>query len=509
MKNSGKRVLISVYYKDGIDKIGAALHDNGWEIISTGGTASFLEENAIPVTKVSDITGFPEILSGRVKTLHPKIFGPILAQNNEEHLRELEQFSLSKIDMVIVNFYPFEEFLEMNSSLETMIEKIDIGGPAMVRASAKNYLDTIVIVKESDYSIVLDKVIPGTISSADRKKLSAKAFSYTSYYDSLVAGYLNGEAGIDNDFLNFAGKKFLSLRYGENPHQKGAVYITDKNSPINNLHQIQGKQLSYNNILDLSVVYDMINQFHKEKDHFCVVVKHQNPCGASLHSSQPEAFKNALSGDPLSAFGGIVGFNQIVDKISAEKMSKIFLEVIIAPEFSKDSINILKKKKNLRLIEMRPGYLEKNHIKSIQGGFIIQEKDNSNKDQSEFDLKTKRDLTHSEKQDVSFGWKMIKYIKSNAILIVKDEKILGVGAGQMSRIDSVSIAINKAGSSVKGAILLSDAFFPFSDSIETACKNGISVIVEPGGSVRDEEVIKTADTFGISLLFTGIRHFLH
>lgn len=509
MKKSGKRALISVYHKDGIDKIGSALHENGWEIISTGGTASFLEKNSIPVTKVSDITGFPEILGGRVKTLHPKIFGPILARKNETHLKELEKFSLSKIDLVIVNFYPFEEFLKMNSSLETMIEKIDIGGPAMVRAAAKNYMDTIVIVKESDYSLVEEKVIPGNISSFDRKQLSSKAFSYTSYYDSLVANYLNEGTNIENDYLNLSGEKFFSLRYGENPHQKGAIYITDDDSPIKNLNQLQGKQLSYNNILDLSVVYDMINQFYKEKDKFCVIVKHQNPCGASLHKSQVNAFENALSGDPLSAFGGIVGFNHKVDKQSAEKMSKIFLEVIIAPEFSEDSINILKKKKNLRLIELKPGYLEKDHIKSIQGGFIIQEKDNINKDHSEFELKTKRDLTDSEKLDVSFGWKMIKYIKSNAILIVKGQTILGVGAGQMSRIDSVNIAINKSGSSVKDAILLSDAFFPFSDSIETASDNGISVVVEPGGSVRDDEVIKAADECEISLLFTGIRHFLH
>ncbi len=509
MKNSGKRALISVYYKDGIDKIGKALHANGWEITSTGGTASFLEENSIPVTRVSDITGFPEILGGRVKTLHPKIFGPILAQKNNDHLKELEKLSLSKIDLVIVNFYPFEEFLKKNSSLETMIEKIDIGGPTMVRAAAKNYMDTIVIVKESDYNLVEDKVIPGALSSSDRKELSSKAFSYTSYYDSLVANYLNEGTGFENDFLTIAGKKFFSLRYGENPHQKGAIYITDSDSPIKNLHQLQGKQLSYNNVLDLSVVYDMINQFHEEKDHFCVVVKHQNPCGAALHAGQSEAFENALSGDPVSAFGGIIGFNHKVDKLSAEKMSKMFLEVIIAPEFSEDSINILKKKKNLRLIELKPGYLEKNHIKSIQGGFIIQEKDNLNKGRSEFDQKTAQELTESEKQDVSFGWKIIKYIKSNAILIVKDKKILGVGAGQMSRIDSVNIAINKSGSSVKGSILLSDAFFPFSDSIETASDAGISVVVEPGGSVRDDEVIKAADSFGISLLFTGVRHFLH
>lgn len=509
MENSKKRALISVYYKDGIDKVASALHKDGWEIISTGGTAAYIEKNLIPVTRVSDITGFPEFLGGRVKTLHPKIFGPILAEKSDKHLKELKQFSLSKIDLVIVNFYPFEEFLAKSASLEDMVEKIDIGGPSMVRAAAKNFNDTIVIVKEGDYTLVEDKIITGIISSQDRKELSSKAFSYTSYYDSLIANYLSEEKDLNNEFFSIAGKKYLTPRYGENPHQKGAVFITDDESPIKNLHQHHGKQLSYNNVLDLSVVYDMINQFINEKDNFCVIVKHQNPCGAALHTSQEKAFENALSGDPVSAFGGIVGFNHKVDRSSAEKMSKIFLEVIIAPEFSADSLNILKKKKNLRLIEIKSGYTEKNHIRSIQGGFIIQDKDNYNKELSEFDLKTGRELSEKEREDVSFGWKIIKFIKSNAILIVKDRKILGVGAGQMSRIDSVNIAVKKSGSSVKGSVLLSDAFFPFSDSINTASECEINVVVEPGGSVRDEEVIKAAEASDISLLFTGVRHFLH
>ncbi|MCK5221013.1 MAG: bifunctional phosphoribosylaminoimidazolecarboxamide formyltransferase/IMP cyclohydrolase, partial [Candidatus Aminicenantes bacterium] len=308
-----KRALISVYYKDGIDKIAAALYENGWEIISTGGTASYIEKNQIPVTRVSDITGFPEILGGRVKTLHPKIFGPILAKKSKEHLKELEQFSLSKIDLVIVNFYPFEEFLGKNAGFEDMVEKIDIGGPSMVRAAAKNFNDTIVIVKESDYPLVEEKVITEIISSPEKQELSSKAFSYTSYYDSLIANYLSKDKSFASEFLNIAGKKYLTPRYGENPHQKGAIYITDDKSPIRNLYQHHGKKLSYNNILDLSVVYDMINQFRNEKDNFSVVVKHQNPCGAALHKTQDKAFENALSGDPVSAFGGIVGFNHRVD----------------------------------------------------------------------------------------------------------------------------------------------------------------------------------------------------
>ncbi len=509
MTPSAKRALISVYHKKGIDKIANALHKKGWEIISTGGTASFLKSNSIPVTKVSDITGFPEILGGRVKTLHPKIFAPILAENNKSHNGELADLSLSRIDMVIVNFYPFEEFLSENADFQEMVEKIDIGGPSMVRAAAKNFKDTIVIVRESDYDLVEDKIIPGDITYSERKELSAKAFSYTSYYDSLIGKYLYCGDKSENEFLNISGKKYFDPRYGENPHQKGSVYITDNSSPIKNLIQHQGKKLSYNNILDISVVYDILNQFNEEDSHFSVIAKHQNPCGASLSITQKSAFEGALSGDPVSAFGGIVGFNHTIDAECALSMSKIFLEVIIAPGFSDDALNILKKKKNLRLIEIKPGYIEKDHIRSIQGGFIIQEKDNVNKDLSEFELKTSRKLSPEEKEDVSFGWKIIKYIKSNAILVVKNLKILGVGAGQMSRIDSVNIAIKKSGDSIKGSVLLSDAYFPFSDSVLSAHDNGISVIVEPGGSVRDNEVIDAAENSDISLLFTGIRHFLH
>ena len=361
-----KSALISVFHKEGLDNIVKILTKLNIDIYSTGGTQKYIENFGVKVNSVENLTGYPSILSGRVKTLHPKIFGPILAKKSKEHQKELEQFSLSKIDLVIVNFYPFEEFLGKNASFEDMVEKIDIGGPSMVRAAAKNFNDTIVIVKESDYPLVEEKVITELISSPEKQELSSNAFSYTSYYDSLIANYLSEDKSFASEFLNITGKKYLTPRYGENPHQKGAIYITDDKSPIRNLYQHHGKKLSYNNILDLSVVYDMINQFRNEKDNFCVVVKHQNPCGAALHKTQDKAFENALSGDPVSAFGGIVGFNHRVDKLSAEKMSKIFLEVVIAPEFSEDSLTILKKKKNLRLIEIKPGYLENNHIKSMR-----------------------------------------------------------------------------------------------------------------------------------------------
>ncbi len=510
MNTTKKRVLISVYYKEGIEKIAKSLHNSGWEIISTGGTAEFLINNSIPVQKVSDLTGFPEILGGRVKTLHPVIFGPILAKKSPEHSIELKKFSLSKIDMVIVNFYPFEDYLKLeNTELDTMIEKIDIGGPSMVRAAAKNYKDTVVIVDKNDYSIVEEKVIPDTLTQQDRKNLSSKAFKYTSYYDSLIGNYLSDDPLIDSEYLNLSGKKHFTPRYGENPHQKASLFISDHNSPLKNLKKLHGKELSYNNFLDLSMVYDVLNQFKDNTENFCVIVKHQNPCGAALGDSQEESFEKALSGDPVSSFGGIVGFTKRVEIETAEKLSKIFFEVIIAPSFNEDALKVLRKKKNLRLIEINPGYIENLQIKSVPGGFIVQEKDNLNPSSREFKLMTGRKPNEREMKDISFGWKLVKFIKSNAILIVKDEKILGVGAGQMSRIDSIEIAIKKASDSLPGSVLISDAFFPFKDSILTSAENGINVIVEPGGSVRDSEVIETAEEFGISLLFTGIRHFLH
>lgn len=505
-----KRALISVYYKDDIEMIAKKLQNNGWEIVSTGGTAKYLEENNIKVIKVADITKFPEILNGRVKTLHPLIFGPILAKKNKEHIKQLEKIKTFKIDLVIVNFYPFEDALDKKEKgLDFMIENIDVGGPSMVRAAAKNFKDTIVIIDKKDYLPVVESlVINGDINIEKRKELAQKAFSYTSFYDSLIADYLLEDNQKEPDFINISGKKYLDLRYGENPHQKASLYIRDKNSPLFNFKQLQGKKLSFNNILDLSMVYEVINNFDKTKN-FSVIVKHQNPCGAAIADSQKKAFEKALSCDPQSAFGGIVGFNKPLNKETAEKMRKIFFEVIIAPDYDKEALKIFNKKKNLRIIKMSMGYIENTDIKTIPGGFLVQDRDNTQTNYDKFDLKTSRALKLNEKDDAKFGWKLIKFVKSNGIIIVKNKMLIGVGAGQMSRVDSVEIAIKKSRFSLEGSTLLSDAFFPFADSIEIAAKHKISVVVEPGGSIRDKEVIKEAENNKISLLFTGIRHFKH
>lgn len=510
-----KRALISVFYKEGIEKVARKLQDNGWEILSTGGTSKYLEKNGIDVIEVSSITQFPEILDGRVKTLHPLVFGPILAKKTQEHLEQLEKFSAPKIDLVAVNFYPFEDALQSKEKgLDYMVENIDIGGPSMVRAASKNFKDTVVVVDRDDYEPVVDELVEkGGLDLEKRKALAAKAFSYTSFYDSLISGYLLEGTEDHPLYMNYAGRKATDLRYGENPHQKGSLYINDANSPLANFEQLQGKELSFNNILDLSMVYEVLNEFLPgstgNTNDFTVIVKHQNPCGAAVGASQKEAFTKAFDCDSKSAFGGIVGFNKPLDGETAEQMKKIFFEVIIAPDFTPEAVAAFKKKKNLRLIKIPMGYKEQHDIKTVPGGFVSQERDNQSKPYDDFQLKTSRPLTEQEIIDVKLGWKLIKFVKSNGIIIVKDGMLIGVGAGQMSRVDSVEISIRKSQFPIEGAVLVSDAFFPFADSVEAAAEHKIAVMVEPGGSVRDNEVIDKAEETGISLVFTGMRHFRH
>jgi phosphoribosylaminoimidazolecarboxamide formyltransferase/IMP cyclohydrolase len=505
-----KRALISVYHKEKIETIAAALVKAGWEIVSTGGTAAYLEKKRIPVTEVSRITNFPEILDGRVKTLHPLIFGPVLAKKTADHLRQLHEFKTAKIDLVIINFYPFEEAMEKNAAdLGAMLENIDIGGPALVRAAAKNFRDTIVLIDEKDFAQVIAAVESGSdLPLESRKQLAQKAFAYTSFYDSLIAAYLySGQPG-HPDFMTIGGRRVQSLRYGENPQQSAFMAIGDRRSPFYAMDQLQGKALSFNNILDLAMVYELLNEF-QEKKHFAAIVKHQNPCGAAMAAGQLPAFQNAFAGDPRSAFGGIVGFNHRLEGETAAAMSEIFFEVVLAPDYAVEALKILQKKKNLRLIRMPAGYVGNADFKTIPGGFVYQSRDNQTADTGSFELKSGEPLGKKEKGDVEFGWKIIKYVKSNGIIIVKNLTLIGVGAGQASRIDSVELAIHKSQSSPAGSVLLSDAFFPFPDSVELAAKNKITVLVEPGGSVKDPEVILTAQKLGVTLLFTGIRHFRH
>jgi phosphoribosylaminoimidazolecarboxamide formyltransferase/IMP cyclohydrolase len=505
-----KRALISVHDKEKIDRIAAALSQAGWEIVSTGGTAAHLKGKGIAVTEVSSITHFPEILDGRVKTLHPLIFGPVLARKTPEHLRQLEEFKSAKIDLVIVNFYPFEEALQKKSDdLDAMLENIDIGGPALVRAAAKNFKDTIVLIDENDYAPVMAAIEDnGDIPLESRKRLAQKAFAYTSFYDSLVASYLGAGETAHPDFLTIGGRRVQSLRYGENPHQSAFLVVSDRRSPFHAIDQLHGKELSFNNILDLAMVYEVLNEF-QGKRHFASIVKHQNPCGAAVAQVQLPAFQAAFAGDPRSAYGGIVGLNHCLEAETAAAIAEIFFEVILAPDFSDEALKILRKKKNLRLIRMPVGYVEKADFKTVPGGFVFQSRDNLAFDVESFELKAGKPLGKKEKADVEFGWKIIKFVKSNGIIIVRNLQLIGVGAGQASRIDSVELAIGKSQSPVAGAVLLSDAFFPFPDSVELAAKHKIAVVVETGGSVRDPEVILSAKKLGLTLLFTGIRHFRH
>jgi phosphoribosylaminoimidazolecarboxamide formyltransferase/IMP cyclohydrolase len=505
-----KRALISVYHKEGIEKTAAALKRCGWDILSTGGTSRYLQDRQISTSEVSAVTGFPEILDGRVKTLHPFVFAPILAKGSAEHQSELARLSLPRIDLVIVNFYPFAEALKRREKgIEWMLENIDIGGPSMVRAAAKNFQNVIVVVDGDDYLPVAETIErEGDISQAWRKGLAQKAFAYTSFYDSLIARYLQENQDEPPAVRNISGRRTQELRYGENPHQTGALYISDPDSPFQRLEQLQGKQLSFNNILDAAMVYETLNEFQNDSP-FAVIVKHQNPCGAALNPDQPQAYRNALSGDPKSAYGGIVGFNSPLAPDTAEAMKDVFFEVIIAPDYSAGALAILGKKKNLRLIRMPMGYRENADFKTIPGGFVYQSRDNDDTPADRFVLKTDRPLQESEKRDIAFGWKLIKFVKSNGIILVREQTLIGVGAGQMSRVDAVELAIRKSPASLEGAILLSDAYFPFADSVEIAARHRIPVLVEPGGSIRDAEVIEAARRHGISLVFTGIRHFRH
>jgi phosphoribosylaminoimidazolecarboxamide formyltransferase/IMP cyclohydrolase len=505
-----KRALISVFHKEKIEKIAAVLKKAGWEIISTGGTAAYLKKHKIAVTEVSEITKFPEILDGRVKTLHPLIFGPVLAKKKPEHLRQLRELAAGKIDLVIINFYPFEEVLEKKTAdLDKMLENIDIGGPSLVRAAAKNFKDTVVLIDENDYAPVMEAVAKNAVVPMDlRKKLAQKAFAYTSFYDSLIAEYLQQDQTEQPAFLTIGGRNVQALRYGENPHQAAFLVVRDRLSPFYAIDQLQGKELSFNNILDAAMVYEVLNDFQAKK-HFTIIVKHQNPCGAAQASSQLLAFQNAFAGDPRSAFGGIVGFNQRLEAKTAAVISDIFFEVIVAPDFSAAALKILQKKKNLRLVKMPTGYVEKSDFKTIPGGFVYQGRDNQITNTDKFVLQSGSPLSQKEKNDVAFGWKLIKFVKSNGIIIVKNQILIGVGAGQASRIDAVELAIQKSQLPIAGAVLLSDAFFPFPDSVESAVKNKIAILVEPGGSIKDPEVINIANKLGIKLLFTGIRHFRH
>ncbi|MGE5630341.1 MAG: bifunctional phosphoribosylaminoimidazolecarboxamide formyltransferase/IMP cyclohydrolase [Caulobacteraceae bacterium] len=511
-----RRALISVSDKTGIVDFAKELAKSGIEIISTGGTAKALQEAGIKVTGISEVTGFPECLDGRVKTLHPKIHGGLLAiRDNEEHMNKLKELDINTIDMVVVNLYPFRKTIEKEGvELAEAIENIDIGGPSMLRAAAKNYKYVTVVVDPADYEPVLNEVkAEGDTSGSTRFKLAAKVFSHTASYDTLIASYLWEKADMPKypDTVTMTFEKVQDLRYGENPHQSAAYYKEMKTVPgsITNAVQLHGKELSYNNIGDANAALETLKEFRKPA---AVAVKHANPCGVGTGNSIYEAYMKAYEGDPVSIFGGIIALNREVDEKTATEIGKIFVEIIIAPSYSEEALNILKSKKNIRIMQLNDiaslpdGDIE---IKKVGGGILIQDADWQDFDLADIKNVTDKKPTDTEMQDMLFAWKVVKHVKSNAIVVAKDGKTLGIGPGQTNRIWSAEMSLERAGEKVKGAVIASDAFFPFGDVVEAAAKAGITAIIQPGGSVRDQDSINECNKGGIAMVFTGVRHFKH
>ena len=504
-----KRALISVFDKTNLAMLGKELSSRGIEILSTGGSANFLREKNIAVTDVSEYTNFPEIMDGRVKTINPLIEGGILGLR-DKHQTDANENNIKWIDLVICNLYPFFETISKESCDQALaLENIDIGGPTMIRSAAKNVGWVTVVVNPSDYEHVLENINKeNEINFETRSSLSSKAFGHTAQYDTIIHNYLK-ESNLSSDFT-LTYSKHSDMRYGENPHQAAAAFQIpgDKSNGILNAKIHQGKKLSYNNIMDADAALSCLKEF---KSTACVIVKHANPCGVALGTNMLDVYKRAFSADSISAFGGIIAINQPCDDILAEEISKVFVEIVLAPAFTKKSLDIFSKKKNLRVLEV--GNIEKRdqllEVRNIVGGVIVQETDTSVLSRS--GLKTVTELEPSEEEinTMLFGWKVLKHIKSNGILIVKDNTTVGVGAGQVSRVDSVDIAMKKSGTEIKNSILCSDAFFPFRDSIDKIAGSGIKAVLQPGGSMRDDEVISACNEHGIAMVFTGQRCFKH
>ncbi|WP_168464673.1 bifunctional phosphoribosylaminoimidazolecarboxamide formyltransferase/IMP cyclohydrolase [Wolbachia endosymbiont of Ctenocephalides felis wCfeT] len=502
------RALISVYDKTNVVNLAEFLVEQQVEILSTGKTYKVLSDAGIKTQEISDYTKFPEILGGRVKTLHPKIHGGILG-DREKHKAEMKNLDIEPIDLLITNLYPFWETVSSNASEEQIIEQIDIGGVALIRAAAKNFRFTSVISSIEDYETLKAEMIKNNNKTTleYRKYLATKAFALTAHYDSNIYSWFLSQSKNDElpEFFTLYGNKVQELRYGENPHQKAAFYSNEYSKyPLEKVH---GKELSYNNIVDIESALNIIDEFEEPA---AVIIKHNNPCGAAIGNNVFEAYQKALSCDEISSFGGIVAFNQEIDLKLAKKLNEIFLEVIVAPSVSDEVLKVLQEKKNLRVV-IRKSFQgnAKYQIKNVIGGFLVQESNDSKITTKEIQQVTECAATEKEEKDLIFAWKVCKHVKSNAIVIAKDGCAVGIGAGQTSRIDSVNIAVRKAGEKCKGAVLASDAFFPFSDSITESAKHGITAIIQPGGSLRDQDVIKTANESKISMFFTGVRNFFH
>ena len=503
------RALISVYDKTGLDKICRVLTSLNYEIFSTGGTLNHIKNLHIKAQSISEITEFDEILDGRVKTLHPKIHGGILANiSNSKHLEELRKYKIEPFDVIINNLYPFEKVINNpNSSEDEIIENIDIGGPSMLRAAAKNFHRVSVLVDPNDYKWFAEKLISKTLSLQDRKKLAFKVFDRTSKYDTNISRYLNSNFDEKDipDTLKISQNKLFNLRYGENPHQKSGIY-SNTNQGVANSKLLHGKAMSYLNFLDADAAFSSANFF---SDHTVSIIKHTNACGLSSNNDQLTAYQNALKGDPVSAFGGIIGFNTEVQPDTAKEISKTFYDVVIAPSYSDQAFLILSKKKNIRLL-LSKFSKEKYEYRTINGGVLFQEKDNQIEKVSDWNFVTKSKPDIDSYDNLLFAWNATKFVKSNAIVIAEGKSILGIGSGQPNRINSVNLALSRAKQLLtEKSILASDAFFPFPDSIDIAYEHNIKTILQPGGSLKDNEVIQRANQYGISMIFTNKRHFSH
>lgn len=523
-----KRALISVSDKTGVVELAGKLVQLGFEIVSTGGTAKTLRESGITVTYISDVTGFPEILEGRVKTLHPKVHGGILAKRTPEHLAQLKENEITPIDLVVVNLYPFRQTVAKEGvTLEEAIENIDIGGPAMVRASAKNYQDVAIVVNPDRYGEVLKQLqASGQISLDSRFQLALEAFSHTAQYDSAIAAYLKGVAAekkadpsettadLFPEVFTYEGVKLQTLRYGENPHQQAGFYkllgtVGSAGTGIAAAKQLQGKELSYNNILDANAALELVKEF---KEPAAVIIKHNNPCGVSESENLLIAYQKAFACDPVSAFGGIVAVNREITGEVAREITKIFLEAIIAPGFTEEAIAVLAEKENMRLLAVsdfeRITSLSL-EVKSVGGGFLVQESDKGMVTAEQLQVVTEAKPDRQLINELLFAWKVVKHVKSNAIVVTKEGRTVGVGAGQMNRVGSAKIALEQAGKEAIGAVMSSDAFLPFSDTVDQAHQAGVKAIIQPGGSLRDQESIDKANAYGMVMVFTGQRHFKH
>ncbi|MDD4987025.1 MAG: bifunctional phosphoribosylaminoimidazolecarboxamide formyltransferase/IMP cyclohydrolase [Dehalococcoidales bacterium] len=512
------RAIISVSDKAGVTDFARALSQLGFEVFSTGGTKKALAEAGVPVRGVSDITGFPEILDGRVKTLHPMVHGGILARRDmASHMEELARNNIEAIDLVAVNLYPFVQTVAKDGvTLTDALENIDIGGPTMVRAAAKNFPSVIVVVDPTDYPLVLEGLKRGSIDLAERKRLAQKAFQHVAVYDTAIAQYLRQDVDGFPDEMTVALKKRYGLRYGENPHQSAAFYaelsVGKKPTGITWAEQLGGKELSFNNILDADAAWGAVTDFAAPT---VSVVKHTNPCGLACHSDIAEAYRRAFSGDPVAAYGGIVAANRKVTLAMAKDMKAVFYEIVIAPEYEPAALELLKSKQGLRILlaELPPGYgkTEPSYLdlRRVKGGVLVQSSDSLPEGDVNLRTVTKRKPSEGEAADLHFAWRAVKHVKSNAILLAKDRILLGMGAGQPSRIVSARIAREKAGDKARGSVLASDAMFPFSDVVEAAAECGVTAIIQPGGSIRDGDSIKAADEHDIAMVFTGVRHFRH